>query len=155
MKSFEKFDYCELVAIDQDNTIIAGHQRIHIMLELGWGEKEIEVRMPSRKLSSKEQDQYLIMSNKVTGDWDYDLLANHFEVEELCEWGFDKKDFDIDDFINDEELDEKEVDETLTDGLEIICKFVISIVEEDATSLHNQLDELLKAFPSAKLEKKI
>ena len=29
--------------------------------------------------------------NKNTGDWDFDLLANHFDIDELIDWGFDNK----------------------------------------------------------------
>lgn len=157
LKSFEEFDYVEIAAIDADNTIVAGHQRIHVMLELGWDEKEIDVRVPNRKLTTKEQRKYLLLSNKVTGDFDYDILANQFEVEELYDAGFEEKDLlgYIEDMAEDEDLDEKEYDESLTDGLDLQVKFVIVIPNEDATSLHNRLDELLKAFPRAKMEKKV
>lgn len=157
LKSFEEFDYVELAAIDFDNTIVAGHQRIHIMLELGWGDREIDVRVPNRKLTTKEQRKYLLVSNKVTGDFDYDILANQFEVEELFDAGFVEADLigHIGEEDEEEELDEKDYDESLTDDLDLQVKFVIVIPNEDATSLHNRLDEVLKGFPRAKMEKKV
>lgn len=157
LKSFEEFDYVELAAIDYDNTIVAGHQRIHIMLELGWNDREIDVRVPNRKLSDKEQRKYLLVSNKVTGDFDYDILANRFEVEELFDAGFEESDLigHIGEEEEDEELDEKDYDEGLTDGLDLQVKFVIVVPNEDSTSLQNQLDGVLKGFPRAKMEKKV
>jgi 16S rRNA G966 N2-methylase RsmD len=95
LKSFEEFDYVELVAINKDNTILAGHQRVHIMIELGWSDKEIEVRVPSKQLTKKQADEYLIRSNRNTGTWDFDILANNFEMDELCEWGFTLEDFGV------------------------------------------------------------
>lgn len=158
LASFDEFDYVELAAIDFDNTIVAGHQRVHIMLELGWGDREIEVRVPNRKLTTKEQRKYLLISNKVKGDWDFDILANQWEVEELFDGGFVEADlighFE-DDEEEEEELDEKDYDEGLTDGLDLQVKFVIVIPNEDATSLQNQLDGVLKGFPRAKMEKKV
>jgi hypothetical protein len=88
VESLQKFNYVELAAINDDNTILAGHQRIHTMQDLGWGDKEIDVRMPSRTLTEKECDEYLLVSNKVRGDWDFDVLSEKWEKEELLEGGF-------------------------------------------------------------------
>lgn len=157
LMSFDEFDYVELAAVDADNVIIAGHQRIHIMLELGWTDKEIEVRVPNRKLSDKERRKYLIISNKVKGDWDYDVLADRWDVEELFESGFTEQDLlgHFPEEEEEEELDEKAYDESLTDNLDLMVKFVIVIPNEDSTSLQNQLDAVLKGFPRAKMEKKV
>jgi DNA modification methylase len=37
-----------------------------------------------------------IRANKAGGSWDFDVLANEFELEELLDWGFDKKELDLD-----------------------------------------------------------
>lgn len=94
-KSLEKFDYCEIVAIQPDNTIIAGHMRIKAMLQLGWGKQEIEVRVPNRKLEIEEAKEYLIRSNKNSGEWDYDILGNEWDPHDLHEYGFTPEDLGI------------------------------------------------------------
>jgi len=86
--SIEKFDYVELVAIDLDNTIIAGHMRIKALKKLKRGSEIIEVRVPSRKLTQEEFDEYLIRSNKNTGEWDNDILANQWDALDLLKYGF-------------------------------------------------------------------
>src|SRR4030066_369569 len=105
-KSLEKFDLVEIPAIDTDNKIIAGHQRLKIMQLIGRGEEEIDVRLPSRKLTDKEFQEYNIRSNKNTGEWSFDGLANNFEIEDLKEWGFDEKDLRIDLNVIEEEVPE-------------------------------------------------
>lgn len=87
-RSIEKFNLVEIPAVNLDGTIIAGHQRLKIMALLGRGEEEIDVRMPSRQLTEGEVTEYCIRSNKDTGEWDFDLLANNFEPERLIDWGF-------------------------------------------------------------------
>ena len=62
---------------------------------LGRGEEEIDVRMPNRKLTEAEFKEYNLRSNKNTGEWNFDELANNFEVDDLLEWGFDEKDLKI------------------------------------------------------------
>ncbi len=90
-RSLKKFNLVEIPAIDTDNKIIAGHQRIRVLQILGRGEELIEVRMPNRKLTQEEYDQYLITSNAVGGDWDFEKLKS-FDLGLLTDIGFDKND---------------------------------------------------------------
>ena len=103
-KSLNKFDLAEIPAINQDNSILTGHMRLKILAELK-GDHEIDVRVPNRPLTKKEAEEYLIRSNKNTGEWDMDALSN-FDVEDLVEWGFDSLDFGIEDKIKEKEIDE-------------------------------------------------
>ena len=88
LNSIEKFDYVELVAIDTDNTIVAGHMRVKALKKLRKGSETIEVRVPSRKLTEDEFKEYLVRSNQNTGEFDYDILANEFNPLDLLQWGF-------------------------------------------------------------------
>ena len=106
-KSLEKFDLAEIPAINKDNTILAGHQRLRILQSLGRGEEEIDVRIPDRQLDEKEVKEYNIRSNKNLGEWNFDVLANNFEVDNLLEWGFSENDFNINIDKFDDEKKEK------------------------------------------------
>ncbi len=88
-KSLKKFNLVEIPAIDTDGKIIAGHQRVKVLQILGRGDEEIEVRVPNRKLTQEEYDQYLITSNAVGGDWDFEKLKS-FDLGMLTDIGFDK-----------------------------------------------------------------
>lgn len=87
-KSLQKYNLVEIPAIDTDGKILAGHQRVLGLQLLGRGEEIIDVRIPNRKLTEKESKQYLIASNKLGGDWDYDLLKS-FDMEILQLAGFE------------------------------------------------------------------
>lgn len=87
-KNFKRFNLVEIPVCDVDGRIAAGHQRIKVLQLLGRGEEEIDVRVPNRKLSKKEYEQYLISSNAITGDWDFDKLMA-FDVDFLLDVGFD------------------------------------------------------------------
>jgi hypothetical protein len=94
-RSIEKFDYVEIVAIQPDNTIIAGHMRIKALIALGRKNETIDVRVPNRQLTKDEMREYLIRSNKNTGEWDWDSLSADFDLHDLCDWGFTAEDFHI------------------------------------------------------------
>lgn len=115
INSLQKYNYVELAAINLDNMILAGHQRIHVMQDIGWGEKEIEVRVPSRLLTQKECDNYLLISNKVTGDWDYDIMSNQWEEQELFEGGFNEEDL-----VGKYEVDIEQIESDLEEGEEML-----------------------------------
>lgn len=87
-RSLKKFNLVEIPAVDYDGTILAGHQRIKALQLLGRGDEMIDIRVPNRKLTEKEAKEYLIGSNKLGGDWDFDLLKS-FDLDTLEFAGFD------------------------------------------------------------------
>lgn len=91
--SLTRFNLVEIPAINLDNTIIAGHQRLAILAALGRQDEIIDVRVPNRKLTDAEVREYNIRSNKNTGEWDIDTLKENFDLTELLGWGFTQNEF--------------------------------------------------------------
>jgi DNA modification methylase len=113
-KSLKKFNLVEIPVIDTEDRVIAGHQRLMAMKLLGRENETIEVRVPNRKLSESEYKQYLLTSNRVHGDWDWEKLAANFDIDTLLTSGFDDADLShlFDDLsVEDDEFDvEKELE---------------------------------------------
>ncbi len=112
-RSLKKFNLVEIPAVDFDGKILAGHQRIRALQLLDRGDDLIDIRTPNRKLTEQESKEYLIGSNKLGGDWDYDLLKS-FDIETLSFAGFDDielaKFWDTDKEIKEDSFDvEKEL----------------------------------------------
>jgi len=91
-KSLEKFNLVEIPVVNLDNKVIAGHQRLMILKLLNRDQEEIDVRVPSRKLSKSEYDRYLLSSNRIHGDWSWEKLAADFDIETILTSGFDDSD---------------------------------------------------------------
>lgn len=81
-RSLKKYNLVEIPAIDLNGKILAGHQRIKALQLLGRGNELIDVRVPNRKLTDDESKQYLIASNALGGDWDFDALKS-FDLDIL------------------------------------------------------------------------
>ena len=77
----------DVIKIDTDNTILSGNQRKRALLELGI--EEVEVKVPDRKLTEEEKRKVALESNINDGEWDFDILANEFELETLEDVGFE------------------------------------------------------------------
>jgi DNA modification methylase len=110
-KSLAKFNLVEIPAIDFDEKILAGHQRIKALQLLGREEELIDVRIPNRKLTEDEAKRYLISSNALGGDWDFEKLKS-FDLDLLVDIGFDQVDlshfWDKDLEVKDEDFDVEE-----------------------------------------------
>lgn len=96
-RSIETFGYVDPIIINQDGTIIGGHQRYNVMRDLGYTEAQVVVV----DLNKNDEKALNIALNKITGEWDeiklkdllldldlndYDLTATGFsskEVEDL------------------------------------------------------------------------
>jgi DNA modification methylase len=94
--SLESFECVEPAVIninpDRLNIIVGGHQRIKAAKALKWKEFPcIEVDLPLER-----EKELNVRLNKNTGEFDFDLLANHFEVDDLVDWGFDESEFGMD-----------------------------------------------------------
>ena len=124
--SVKKFGLVDPIIVNKNNTVIGGHQRLKICKEL----KHIEIDCVVLDLSKEEERELNIRLNKNTGDFDMDILANEFDIDELVDWGFKHIDLDVN-------ID-KIVDDNIDDGA------TITIKEEDlikAKELYNDLKD--------------
>jgi hypothetical protein len=87
--SLDKFGMIDRPIINADaaHTVIGGHQRLKV--KKFEGAKEIECWYPDRELDAHEVEELNIRLNKNTGAWDFDVLANQWEMPDLIEWGFE------------------------------------------------------------------
>jgi len=91
-ESFEEFGQIETIAIGPGNEVYNGHQRLNVLMAEHGGEYEVECRQSSRELTEKEREKLTVFLHKgAAGEWDWDILANEFEFEELVEWGFEEQ----------------------------------------------------------------
>ena len=118
--SIHRFGLVDPVIINKNkerkNIIIGGHQRTKVAKAMGIK----QVPCVELNLSYDKEKELNIRLNKNTGDWDFDLLANNFDIEELTDWGFDESELKIDLF--DEEKDGLIDDDEIPEEVEPKCK---------------------------------
>lgn len=105
-KLMEKYGLIDKPILNLDLTLIGGHQRIRILKKKRI--KKVECWIADRQLDQHELDELCIGLNKNQGEFDYDILANEYEVVDLLNWGFDEKELlDICESQEDEEEEKK------------------------------------------------
>lgn len=103
-KSLTKFGQCEPIVINQDGTIVGGHQRLRTLQKMG--KKKVDVYVPDTPLTEEEVQELNIRLNH-TGSWDWDILANSWNIHDILEWGFTEKYLGLDFESKEKENNEK------------------------------------------------
>jgi hypothetical protein len=65
-RSIEEFGYCDPIIINKDGTIIGGHQRTQVLLDMGAETADVVVL----DLDKDREKALNIALNKITGSWD-------------------------------------------------------------------------------------
>ena len=100
MQEFPEMAEVRPVVINEHNVILGGNMRFKAMVEAGWN----DIPVTKVKGWTKEQEQEFIIKDNVSGgEWDWDQLANGWDVQDLDEWGLD-----VPDFAGDVEVEEDE-----------------------------------------------
>ena len=110
IKDFPKMMELRPIIVNDQNVILGGNMRYKAAVEAGLTEVFI---VQAKDLTEKQQEEFIIKDNSSFGEWDWDLLANEWEVKELSEWGLDlpkiyfdeDKEPDIDKDIFSDQLD--------------------------------------------------
>mgnify|MGYP003644867880 FL=1 len=119
---------------DRKGIIIGGHQRTTVARELGF------LKMPciELNLTLNEEKELNVRLNKNTGEFDYELLEEHFDESKLINWGFENEDLEFFDIIDEEEKEELD----LSDDIQMEYKLEIDCVSErEQEKLFNKLNK--------------
>lgn len=97
--SISKFGLADPLVVNADHSLIGGHQRKRVMLMNGYTvDSLVDVRVPDVQLTEREAEELAIRLNKNSGNWDWDTLANEFEMDDLMDWGFSTEELEGLDF---------------------------------------------------------
>ena len=84
--SLSKFGLVEPIIFNkQTGYIVGGHFRVRELTKLGYEEIECVIV----DLNEADEKELNIRLNANTGQWDWELLANEWNSDELTEWGLD------------------------------------------------------------------
>jgi hypothetical protein len=77
------------MVIDENNVVLGGNMRLRALQELGFTDVEEAWVKRSSDLTEDEKKRFIIADNVAFGEWDWDTLANDWEVVDLEAWGLD------------------------------------------------------------------
>jgi hypothetical protein len=86
IKEFPEMLDIRPIVVNADMVILGGNMRFKACKEAGL--KEIPV-IVADNLTEEQQREFLIKDNTSGGEWDFEVLANEWDNEQLEDWGLD------------------------------------------------------------------
>lgn len=93
LKDFPKMMRLRPITVNRDYVIIGGNMRYRACLELGMKEIPDEWVQVADELTPEEEKVFTIEDNIQFGDWDWDILANEWDQQQLVDLGLDYPSF--------------------------------------------------------------
>lgn len=84
VKDFPKMLELRPIVVNDDNVILGGNMRYKACVEAGI--KEVTI-VKAKDLTEEQQKEFIVKDNVGFGEWDWDVLANEWDVQKLDEWG--------------------------------------------------------------------
>ena len=100
IKDFPEMLDIRPIVVNKDMIILGGNMRLKACKEAGLKVVPIII---ADNLTEEQQREFLIKDNVSGGEWDWNLLANEWDSEELNAWGLDVPNFGADEVLEAEE----------------------------------------------------
>jgi len=74
------------IVVDEDMTVLGGNMRLKACKEAGLKEVHIDI---AKDWSDVQKEQFIIKDNVGFGEWDWEILANEWDSQQLEDWGLE------------------------------------------------------------------
>jgi ParB-like chromosome segregation protein Spo0J len=116
------------IVVNGDMVVLGGNMRLKACKEAGL--KEVYI-LKTDDLTEEQQKEFIVKDNVGFGEWDWDILANQWDIKELEDWGLDG--FPFEDNIEVEHND-------ISDNIEISFRVEVELENEiEQEKLYNEL----------------
>lgn len=84
LEQFPEMKKLREIIVDEKMVILAGHQRVFALKDLGYVDIEVKQVL---NLTDAQKRRFIALDNDHSGEWDYDIIANVWDTNELKDWG--------------------------------------------------------------------
>jgi hypothetical protein len=135
IKDFPQMLDIRPIVVNADMIVLGGNMRLKACKEAGL--KEVPIIMADN-LTEEQQNEFIIKDNTSGGEWDWAMLANEWDSEQLEAWGLDLVGFDVD-------VEEYGEVFSLKDGdKEPFQQMTFTLADEQAEQIKNAIDDIKK-----------
>ena len=122
--------------VDNKYVVLGGNMRLKACKEIGL--KEIPI-IVADEWTEEQKNEFLIKDNVGFGEWDWDQLANEWELEKLEDWGLDviKHDWEDLDYI------ENDIEAPVPIGKNTIQIIIPDVLIEDKNEIFDSVKQFI------------
>lgn len=133
IKNFPEMLSLRPIVVNDNMVVLGGNMRLKACKEAGL--KEVPI-IKASELTDEQQKEFIIKDNVGFGEWDWDQLANEWDVEQLTEWGLDSIGFDLN-------ADELGTEFSLPDGDKApFQQMTFTLADEQAEQIKNAIADI-------------
>jgi len=92
IKSFPQMLELRPIVIDENNVVLGGNMRLKACIEAGLTDVPV---VQAQDLTELQKKEFIVKDNVGYGEWDWEDLANSWDVEQITDWGLDINGFDV------------------------------------------------------------
>lgn len=119
IKEFPEMLKLRPIVVNDDMVVLGGNMRLKACKEAGL--KEVPI-LKASNFTEKQQREFIVKDNVGFGEWDWDLIANEWEAEEVEDWGLDVWQFETE--VDYSILDDEDVADQLEDMADGVKKAI-------------------------------
>lgn len=128
IKDFPEMLQARPLVVDENMVVLGGNMRLKALKSSGIFDVPIHQVFG---WTDKQKREFIIKDNVGFGEWDWDILANEWDGEQLADWGLDIPSFDT------EELDDQK---DISDTIESTYRVEVMLENEiEQEKLYNEL----------------
>ena len=123
------------IVVNKDMIVLGGNMRLKACEAAGLTEVPV---IFAENLTPEQEREFIIKDNSSFGEWDWDLLANEWDVDQLQEWGMDIGGFDLSPNDFDESFELPDGDKSP------FQQMTFTMADEQQTIIKNAIDDIKK-----------
>tara|TARA_B110000908_G_C10268383_1_gene467249 strand:+ start:9637 stop:10233 length:597 start_codon:yes stop_codon:yes gene_type:complete len=136
IKEFPQMLDLRPIVVNKEMVVLGGNMRLKACVEAGI--KEVPIIFAD-SLTPEQEREFIIKDNSSFGEWDWDILGNEWDTENLQDWGIDIPDEWT---LDPEQLGE---DFALADGdKEPFQQMTFHLADEQSEQVKNAIDDIKK-----------
>lgn len=89
INGFPKMMSVRPIVVDDNNVVLGGNMRFRALQELGYTEVDSEWIKQITELTDEQKKEFIIKDNVGFGYWDWEVLSNEWNVDDLSNWGLE------------------------------------------------------------------
>ena len=93
IKEFPQMLKLRPIVVNSDMVVLGGNMRLKACKEAGL--KEVYI-LKADDLTEEQQREFIVKDNVGFGEWDWDVLGNEWNTQQLEDWGIEVIGFDVD-----------------------------------------------------------
>ena len=130
IKSFPEMLKLRPIVVNKDMVVLGGNMRLKACKEAGL--KEVWV-LKADDLTEEQQREFIVKDNVGFGEWDWDVLGNEWNTQQLGNWGLELLPFE-------DSIEDIKEQKDLSDNIESSFRLEVELENEtEQEKLYNEL----------------